>query len=284
MLQNTFCHIPGIGRKAEDSLWFSGVYSWGNLLECSYKDLTFSRAKFQLLKNYVEDSYLQVENNNPQYFEKLLSTKEIWRIFPEFRSSTAFIDIETTGLNDYNDYITTIALYDGFNIKYYVNGINLDKFENDIENYSVIITYNGKTFDVPWIEKYFQTKINHAQIDLRYVLKSLGYTGGLKSIEKQLDVSREGLEEIDGYFAVMLWKEYCEHGNKDALDTLLAYNISDAVNLERLMVAAYNMKVESTPFAGQNKIRMNVTPELPFKPSFSVVEKIKLKYMWEEYY
>ena len=284
MLLNTFCHIPGIGQKAEDKLWDCGADSWSNLLNCSHEELSVPCAKLQVLRNYIEDSVLQVENNNPKYFEKLLASREIWRIFPEFRCSTAYIDIETTGLDNYSDYITTIALYDGKIIKHYVSGINLDEFEEDIEKYSVIISYNGKTFDVPWIEKYFQTKINHAQIDLRYVLKSLGYSGGLKKIEKKLGVNRDGLEDIDGYFAVMLWKEYCENGSKEALETLLAYNIADAVNLERLMVMAYNMKVESTPFAGQNKIRLNVTPENPFKPNYSVVEKIKRECIWEEYY
>ena len=284
MLLNTFCHIPSIGLKAENKLWDCGADSWNNFLNYSHKKLPVPSSKLQLLQNYIEDSFLQLKNNNPKYFEKLLVSREIWRIFPEFRSSTAYIDIETTGLNDYSDYITTIALYDGKIIKYYVNGINLDQFEVDLEKYSVIISYNGKTFDVPWIEKYFQTKINHTHIDLRYLLKSLGFSGGLKKIEKKLGVNRDGLEDIDGYFAVMLWKEYCENGNKTALETLLAYNIADAVNLERLMVIAYNMKVESTPFAGQNKIRMNLTPENPFKPNYSVVEKIKRECIWEEYY
>ena len=265
---------------AEDKLWNRGADSWISLPTCSHIDLSITYSKQQLIKNYIEDSLLQIENNNPKYFEKLLAPKEIWRIFPDFRKSVAYIDIETTGLNNYNDYITTIALYDGKIIKYYVSGINIDEFEDDIEKYSVIISYNGKTFDVPWIERYFRTQINHAQIDLRYVLKSLGYTGGLKKIEKMLNVNREGLEDIDGYFAVMLWKEYCENDNKKALETLLAYNIADAVNLERLMVMAYNMKIESTPFANQNKIRLNVTPPNPFKPNNSIVEKIKREYMW----
>jgi uncharacterized protein YprB with RNaseH-like and TPR domain len=50
--------------------------------------------------------------------------------------------------------------------------------------------YNGKTFDVPFIEKYFGIRMNHAHIDLRYVLKSLGYAGGLKRCEKALGLDR----------------------------------------------------------------------------------------------
>ena len=50
----------------------------------------------------------------------------------------------------------------------------------------MIVTYNGKTFDVPFIEKYFGIRMNHAHIDLRYVLKSLGYSGGLKMFEQAM--------------------------------------------------------------------------------------------------
>jgi hypothetical protein len=39
---------------------------------------------------------------------------------------------------------------------------------------------------------------------LRYLLKSLGYTGGLKGYEKKAGIDRGELEAINGYFAVML--------------------------------------------------------------------------------
>ena len=51
-----------------------------------------------------------------------------------------------------------------------------------------IVSYNGKSFDVPFIENYFGIQLSHAQIDLRYVLGSLGYIGGLKGCERQLVV------------------------------------------------------------------------------------------------
>ena len=63
-----------------------------------------------------------LNNNNPNYFGDLLPPKEHWRFFPEFRDSTAYIDIETTGIRVYGFEITTIALYDGKAIKYYIQG------------------------------------------------------------------------------------------------------------------------------------------------------------------
>ena len=39
--------------------------------------------------------------------------------------------------------------------------------------------------------------MNYAQIDLRYVLYSLGYRGGLKGCERQLGMDRGNLSDID---------------------------------------------------------------------------------------
>ena len=114
-----------------------------------------------------------------------MPANQSWRLFPEFRDSTAYLDIETTGLDRQFNKITTIAIYDGHKIKAYVNGQNLDNFIEDIQQYKVIVTYNGKSFDIPFIETFFNISLNHAQIDLRYVLYSLGFRGGLKGVERQ---------------------------------------------------------------------------------------------------
>jgi len=59
-------------------------------------------------------------------------------------------------------------------------------------------------------------------------------------------MDRGDLSDVDGFFAVLLWNEYQKTGNQKALDTLLAYNVQDTVNLESLMVTAYNMKLKET--------------------------------------
>jgi uncharacterized protein YprB with RNaseH-like and TPR domain len=84
------------------------------------------------------------------------------------------------GLESWSNQTTTIAVYDGTSIFTYVQGQNLDQFKEDIQKYKVLVTYNGKCFDVPFLQSSFGIKVNQVHIDLRYVLKSLGYTGGLK--------------------------------------------------------------------------------------------------------
>jgi len=185
-----------------------------------------------------------------------------------------YLDIETTGLESWSNEITTITLYDGNLLTYYVNGQNLNDFMDDINKYKVIVTYSGKTFDVPFIENYFGIKLNHAHIDLRYILGSLGYKGGLKGCEAKLEIDRGDLAGIDGFFAVLLWHDYKRNGDQKALEALLAYNIQDTITLENLMVTAYNLKIEDTPFSAK-QLAEPVSPKIPFKVDLETVERIK---------
>ena len=194
-----------------------------------------------------------------------------------------YLDIETTGLDRRYHSITTIALYDGHEIKTYVHGQNLDDFIDDIYKYKVIVTYNGKSFDIPFIEHYFNIRLDHAQIDLRYVLYSLGFRGGLKGCERQMGMDRGDLSDIDGFFAVLLWDEYQKTGDPKALETLLSYNIQDTINLENLMVTAYNLKLKDTPFYETHMIADSPPPVNPYSVDLATVERIKNSSQYWEY-
>ncbi len=123
-------------------------------------------------------------------------------------------------------------------------------------------------------------KMEQAHIDLRYVLRALGYKGGLKRCEKQMGLDRGILDGVDGYFAVLLWHEYQNTGNRKALDTLLAYNIYDTVNLENLLVEAYNQHVSKTPFAESHRLAEPFMPALPFYPDLEIIERLKHTYIY----
>lgn len=222
----------------------------------------------------IEASHVALTSNDPSFFTSRLAANESWRIFSEFRDSIAYLDIETTGLDDFAE-ITTIALYDGQDIYTYVNGRNLDDFVDDIQKYAVIVSYNGKSFDIPFIERYFKISLDHAQIDLRYILAKLGFKGGLKGCEKQLGLHRGNLDGVDGYFAVLLWHEYKKTRNERVLETLLAYNIEDTVNLEQLAVEAYNRNVALTPFATNLTLPWPDQPPSPYRADDKIVDQLK---------
>ena len=271
MLPHTFCHIPGIGAKTERQLWAAGITSW-NLWQAQPPIRLSAVARAEAAR--VLQRSLAALVSDPAFFIDQLGSTEPWRIFPHFRDRTVYLDIETTGLDEYAE-VTTIALYDGNEVFTYINGHNLDNFVKDIEKYQVIVSYNGKCFDIPFLERFFRIPLPQAQIDLRYVLARLGLKGGLKGCEKQLGLHRGNLDGVDGYFAVLLWRRYCQENDSKALETLLAYNIEDTVNLERLMIEAYNRNVLTTPFAEQLILPFPAPPPNPYCADYDCIERIK---------
>lgn len=98
-----------------------------------------------------------------------------------------------------------------------------------------LYTFNGHCFDLPVIKKRLGLDLRekYDSIDLRYLCKKHGLAGGQKSIEKMLGIRRE-LPDMDGRDALYLWQNYVEYGNIDSLNTLLAYNQEDVMNMVRI--------------------------------------------------
>jgi len=270
MLKQTFCHIQGIGHTSEQKLWDRGIRSWSELLACP---AIVPRVSEHEVVSVLKQSF-QSLSGDPLFFIKRLKQGDRWRLFPHFRERVGYIDIETAGLGPGCD-ITTIALYDGNLVRTYINGINLEDFVDDVVAIDVFISFNGLSFDIPVIEHFFKIELDQAHIDLRYVLSRMGVKGGLKKCERQLGINRGSLDGIDGSFAVLLWREYERTGNERALETLLAYNIEDSVNLERLMIEAYNRNLDKTPFSPELQIPYPDPPQILHHPDPVIVDLIK---------
>jgi len=277
VLRHTFCHTPGLGPQNERLLWQAGLHTWNDLIWAD--DVPLTPKKTDALLDIARRSTHHLSERDPGFFYEHLPAKEHWRLFEEFRADVAYFDIETTGLGNPEDYITTIVLYDGHELRHYVHGTNMEEFCDDVARYKVLVSYNGKSFDAPFVRRCLNAPLDQAHIDLRYVLGSLGFKGGLKGIERQLGIERQGLEDIDGFFAVVLWSDYWNNGNQKALQTLLAYNALDVINLETLMIIAYNKKLIDTPFADKT-LPLPTSPPLPFKADQETIRRLKGQQSW----
>ena len=278
MLKNTFCHLQGVGQRKESYLWRRNVLTWEDFLR--RQNLPVSAASVLSSKEEIRRSLRRLKERDAAYFAGLLPPGELWRLFPDFRSSTAYLDIETNGLMGPRGYITAIALYDGKEVYRYVRGRNLEDFRDDIGKYKLLVTYNGKCFDIPFIEADLGVRLDQAHIDLMHLLRGLGFKGGLKGCERALGIFRDELDGLDGYFAVLLWGEYQRTGCGKVLETLLAYNTLDAVNLERLLIHSYNLKLKETPFFGSQRMPLKEPPEPDCGPDAATIERILLRNPW----
>ena len=102
-----------------------------------------------------------------------------------------------------------------------------------LDEASLLVTFNGKRFDVPFLETSFDLDVNTPHLDAMYTCRKLDLSGGLKPIEREIGLDRDR-PDISGRDAVRLWHEY-ERGDESALETLVEYNREDTVNLRRLL-------------------------------------------------
>ncbi|MFZ5775018.1 MAG: ribonuclease H-like domain-containing protein [Thermodesulfobacteriota bacterium] len=274
MIRNSFIQVPGVGATTERRLWEAGVLSWDHFVP-PYPPFLSGR-QVSLIASHLERGR-RLCADSPEAAWSLLPARERWRLFPLFRHSVAYLDIETDGLRMEESQVTAISLYDGMAVYTYAPGRNLEHFVEDVERYSLLVTYNGAAFDLPMLRRYFGISLAKPHLDLRPLMQSLGFRGGLKGCEKHLGLDRGELAGVDGYAAVLLWQEYQRTGEARVLETLLAYNLEDTVNLEALLVAAYNLKLADTPFAESHRLPAPPQPPRPMTPHPEVVARV-LKY------
>lgn len=230
-------HVPGIGKDTEIEIWKKNILSWEEFLE--KKESMKIRSK-DIIDQHISKSLKAYDEKKFRFFLKNFPENFHWRAYPDLKEKCCFLDIETTGLDKQNDDITLIGLYDGKDSRIFINGKNMQDFGKEIDKYDMIVTFNGKCFDIPFIQSKFpDANLDKFHIDLRFAMRNIGYAGGLKRIEKEVGIERgDGLKDIDGLEAVRLWYRY-KRGDKKALDTLVEYNKADIENLKTLMEIAF---------------------------------------------
>ncbi len=196
-----------------------------------------------------------------------------------------FLDIETTGLSPVYDIITVIGYDTGKKFSYALHGESLDGFKQALSKAHAIVTFNGTLFDTKFIKLHFpDITFPEHHIDLRYIMRRVGYTGGQKQIERDLGLSRdEEVQKVTGYEAVMLWHEY-RRGDKDALRKLLSYNHADVQGMKEMLKFALrelghieHEKIAEVSTYKHREATTDVTPPVPKVYAKDLWKKVKDK-------
>ncbi len=233
MLRRTFIHADGVGPATERKLWRAGVHTWDMFMDLHRED-KIPLPRLRRLAPLIQDSQRALGRQDVKFFGQRLPSAEQWRIYRTFPDKAAFVDLETTGLSADYDQITVIGLCHGKGFQVFVRGRNLDDFPRVAAGYPLLVSYNGTSFDLPFLRRQFAGFEPEAHLDLRHPLRRLGYKGGLKQIEARVGIRRPAhLREVDGFEAVWLWHDY-RAGNRKALDRLIEYCREDVVNLKPL--------------------------------------------------
>jgi uncharacterized protein YprB with RNaseH-like and TPR domain len=237
-LKSSFQIFPGIGEKKEKRLYSLGLRTWDDLLiyvrsnddpqlpgiesiEERWNDLT---------KAYLEKKFI--------YFTDILPSVELWRLWSEYAEKFCFLDIETTGICA-NSVTTVVSTYQNSTLRTFERGKDLEFLCESITEDSILVTYNGKRFDIPFLEREFHFKFKNPHLDLMNLLHSLGIKGGLKKSEELLGLTRPNhLQGMEGKDAPILWQKYQKYHDLEALQTLISYNQEDTKNLETVLERA----------------------------------------------
>jgi len=233
MLQNSFIFLDKVSSITERKIWQQNVHTWDEFIEAKrLKGFSGSRKTMHALK--LQKAKKNLEVNNLEFFRHHLPKNQHWRLYEKFKDEAVYLDIETTG---FYGGITVIGLYDGRDTKIMVRGQNLDKdlLLDTLKQYKLLLTFNGSSFDIPVINRYFGCKLDMPHIDLRHVCAKIGLHGGLKHIEKVLGIKRaDDVEGVSGGDAVYLWHMYKSSGDRKYLELLVKYNEEDIINLKPL--------------------------------------------------
>ncbi|VVB80976.1 RNase_H superfamily protein [uncultured archaeon] len=230
MIRESFIVLPHVGRRTEAKLWAQGLHSWDHFMG-AVKVKGLSSARKDAFDWRLQEAKDNLRKGNSSFFSKM---PDQWRLYNEFKDEAVYLDIETNG---YYSGITVIGLSDGFDTKTFVRGFNLDRslLIKELSKYKLIITFNGSSFDLPVINRFFDFSPNVPHIDLRFVCQKLGFTGGLKAIEKQFSIKRRPeVNGLSGEDAVYLWEMWKSSGEREYLDRLVWYNEEDILNLKPL--------------------------------------------------
>ena len=173
VLASSFSFIPGVGSKTEELLWHNGVFTWDdaiNLLEVS----RITRSKKDVIEEYLLKAFDAVERNDIRFFANNLPKVDHWKLYESFKNSTVFLDIETSGLSLYYDYITLVGMSNHNSQAFFVKDNNLDELGDHLSSYQILVTFNGTNFDVPFLKKEFpRLPLPSVHLDLRYLLRSV---------------------------------------------------------------------------------------------------------------
>ena len=239
MITSSFIQLPGIDAGTERSIWSSGIGNWAQFRSAARLPSPIAGRRPELLARLGECED-RLAAGDAGYFVRCMDSSESWRLYADFRDRAAFVDIETTGPSPSRSEVTVAGVLDRDGYRAFVAGENLADLPEALSGYSLVVTFNGTLFDLPFLERAFgRPLVSHAaHIDLIYPLRKLGYKGGLKVIEQRLGLDRDELHGISGRDAVRMWSLWLA-GDRESRDVLVRYNAEDVKSLVPLAELAY---------------------------------------------
>lgn len=234
-LQQYLRHLPHIGSQCERTLRLEGCCCWDDLMNARRPLAGLDVFAWDEVCRAAEQSQHAVQADDAAYFTTRLPPLEQWRVLAHWFDQASYFDIETNGL-EADSIVTLVCCFHGGVPLRFMADENLDDFLELLERVTLLVSFNGASFDVPRVLGRFHIpELPCAHVDLRWLCHHAGWRGGLKKIERALGLRRPpDLDGLGGAEAVCLWQAWHERGDTQAKRTLERYCSADTVMLKLL--------------------------------------------------
>ena len=244
--------LPKIGIKTEENLKKKGFNTIESLLQ---HDSHRKNAKI-FLDNIDSMSFSEIlDLLNSNKYGKDCKDNLIKCISLNNREDFKFMDIETLGLSNVPIILIGIAEIKGNSIissQYFLRNMEeeiavLDGYFAHLDENSVHVTFNGKTFDVPFIKNrinYHRLDVdfNYPHLDLMYFAKYL-WRNELPNCQLQtIEKYKFGIERVDdvpGQYIPGYYNTYLSQKNIGPMIPIIEHNRQDIISLAYFLLKMY---------------------------------------------
>ncbi|HJF33899.1 MAG TPA: ribonuclease H-like domain-containing protein [Sporosarcina psychrophila] len=196
--------------------------------------------------------------------DKWRKSGEVHPLSPDFSKQLLFFDTETTGLKGAGTLIFLMGFIEQTASSFKMTQYVLPGPDHEAaflyatglwEKPSTLVTYNGKSFDIPMVETRWTMNrrelpplLDHTQIDLlhgsRRIWKGEMATFRLPAIEEeQLGFHREG--DIPGHMAPIIYQDAVKNGRAELLMKVLVHNEWDILSLVALYIRSTDLLLKT---------------------------------------
>src|SRR6187549_1820549 len=152
MLTSTFQLAAGLGPRREQQLWQAGVARWNDYLAAPGRGPSAADRALRAALARAREAF--AARDVEQLAEQLPSAQH-WRLFEAFGEDAAYLDIETSDDVVGCAGISAIGILDRSGPRLWLAGRDLEHFGELAQGWSMLVTFNGLSFDLPILRRAF---------------------------------------------------------------------------------------------------------------------------------
>ncbi len=244
--------LPKIGPGTERNLKKKG---YPTIQSLTNHDRYGERAE-KFIKKLEEMSYCEiVDLLDSNIYSKKCRENILKSISLTDRENFRFMDIETKGLSNGVIILIGVGQISGdkiivsqYFLRDYVEEANIiDAYLSHLDENSVHVTFNGKTFDIPYIKNRciynrIDANLDLAHLDLMYFAKNLWGENldncKLQTIEEEL-FGIERKDDVPGRYIPGYYDAYLENNNIGPVVPIIEHNAQDIISLAVFLEKMY---------------------------------------------